>query len=87
VFFVADRTAWRNHSTTSGFAQHLIEDADSFGPMNKIMEIVQCHRKGAHLNTIEKLHIHAELVNNNHLNGLQTIHPNATFDTLIKTDH
>jgi len=64
-----------------------MEDAHSFGPMNKIMEIVHCHRKGAHLNTIEQSHIHAESVNNNNLNDPQTIHPNAIFDTLIKTDH
>ena len=80
-------TAWRNHSTTSSFAQHLIEEAHSFGPMNKIMEMVHCHKKGAHLNTIEKFHIHTESVTNNHLNDPQTIHPNAIFDTLIKTDH
>jgi hypothetical protein len=55
--------------------------------MNKIMEILHCHRKGAHLNTIEKFHIHAESVNNNHLNDPQMIHPNAIFDTLMKTDH
>jgi len=40
--------------------QHLIEEAHSFGPMNNIMEILQCHKKGAHLNTIEKFHIHTE---------------------------
>jgi len=79
-------TAWRNHSTTSNFAQHLIKEAHSFGPMNKVMEIVNCHKKGAHLNTIEKSHIHTESVKNNHLNDPQTIHPNAIFDTLIKID-
>ena len=38
-------TAWRNHSTTSNFAQHLIEEAHSFGPMNQIKEIVHYHKK------------------------------------------
>jgi len=78
--------AWCNHSTTSKFAQNLIEEAHSFGPMNQIMEIVHYHKKGAHLNTVEKFHIHTESVKNNHLNDPQTIHPNAIFDALIKTD-
>ena len=120
------KTAWRNHSTTSIFAQrnskmshpscvyinnrcryqsitqqyfcvidwylhllfaqHLIEEAHSFGPMNKIMKIVHCHKKGAKVNTIEKFHIHTELAKKNHLNDPQTILPNSIFDTLIKIE-
>jgi len=78
------KTAWCNHSTTSNFAQNLIEEAHSFGPMNQIMEIVHYHKKGAHLNILEKFHIHIESVKNNHLIDPQTIHPNAIFDALIK---
>jgi len=80
-------TAWRNLSTTSSFAQHLIEVAHSSEPMNQIMEIVHCHNKRPYLNTIERFHIHTESAKNNHLNDPQTIHPNAIFDTLLKTDH
>jgi len=79
-------TTWHNHSTTSNFAQHLIEEAHSFDPMNQIMEIVHYHKKGAHLNTIEKFHIHTESVKNNHRNDPQMIHRNVIFDALIKTD-
>jgi len=71
--------------TTSNFAQHLIEEAHTFDPMNQIMEIVHYPKKRAHLNT-EKFHIHIESVKNNHRNDPQTIHPNAIFDALIKTD-
>jgi hypothetical protein len=80
------KTAWRNHNTTSNFAQRLIEEAQSSDPMNKIMKIVHCYKKGAHLNTIEKFHTHTESAKNFHLNDPQTILPNAIFDTLIKTD-
>jgi len=55
--------------------------------MNQIMEIVHYHKKGAHLNILEKFHIHIESTKNNHLNDPQMIHPNIIFDTLIKTDH
>jgi hypothetical protein len=50
------------------------------------MQLLQCHKKAAHLNTIERFHIHAEFTANNHLNN-DTIFPNAIFDTLIKTHH
>jgi len=80
-------TAWRNLSTTSRFAQHHIEEGYSSGPMNKIMEIMHYHNKGTYLNNIKRFHIHTESAKNNHLIGLQTIHPNAIFDTFLKTDH
>jgi len=80
------KTAWHNQNTTSNFAQHLTEEAHSFGPMNQIMEIIHCHKKGAHLNTLERFHIHTESIRNNHLNDPQTKHPNAIFDTLTKND-
>ena len=50
-----NKTASRNHSKISNFAQHLTEETHSFGPMSHFMEIVQYHKKkGSHLNTIEK---------------------------------
>jgi len=41
-------------------------------------------KKGAHLNTLERFHIHTESAANNHLNDNHTIFPNAIFDTLAK---
>jgi len=76
------KTSWRK---TSNFAHHLTEETHSFGPMNQIMEIVQYHKKGEHINTIEKFHIHIESAKNSHLNDPQTIHPNAIFDIPLKT--
>jgi hypothetical protein len=52
--------------------------------MNNIMQIVHCHRKGAHLNTTERSHIRTEFTANNHLNDPQSIFPNAIFHTLTK---
>jgi hypothetical protein len=53
--------------------------------MNNIMQTVHCHKKGAHLNTIERFHIQTEFAANNHPNDPQTIFPNAIFNTLTKT--
>jgi len=55
--------------------------------MHDIMELLHYHRKGAHLNTLERFHIHTEAAKNNHLNEGHTIHPNAISDTLLKTNH
>jgi hypothetical protein len=69
---------------TSSFAQHLHEQAHSFGPFDNIMQVLHHHKK-AHLNTIERFYIHADYVANNHLNDSHSIFPNIIFDTLLKT--
>jgi hypothetical protein len=48
------------------------------------MQIIHCHRKRPHLNTIENLYIDAEAKNNNHLNDNHTFFLNAIFDVLLK---
>ena len=50
--------------------------------MNEIMQVLQRHKKGPHLNTIERFHVRAESITNNHLNDNHTIFPNAIFDVL-----
>jgi len=50
------------------------------------MQLLHYHRKAAHLNTLDRLHIHTEFAANNHLNDNQTIFQNAIFDTLAKTN-
>jgi hypothetical protein len=50
------------------------------------MQILRHHRKGPHLNTLERFYIHAEYTANNHLNNNHTIFPNKIFETLLK-DH
>jgi hypothetical protein len=48
------------------------------------MEVLQFHKKGVHLNTIEKFYIHKETVNNNHLNEEYTDTSNQIFNTILK---
>ena len=79
------KQAFRNNSHSSNFAKHLNEETHPFGSIHNIMQILQYHKKGAHMNTIERFHIHAEYTANNHLNDEHTIFPNAIFDTLLKT--
>jgi hypothetical protein len=55
--------------------------------MNNIMQVLHCHKKGPHLNMIERFHVHIESIANNHLNDDQTIFSNAIFDILLRTNH
>jgi hypothetical protein len=75
--------AFRNNSGTSSFAKHLNEYAHSFGNMDYTMQIIQ-QRKGPHLNTLEKFHIHEEAARNNHLKDDKTVIPNKIFEAIQK---
>jgi len=83
--FKEHEKAFKSHSHTSSFAKHLDEEAHSFGHMHDIMQILHYRRKGAHLNMLERFHIHTEAATNNHLNEGHTVYPNAIFDTLLRT--
>jgi len=85
--FLEHKKAFRSHSHNSSFAKHLDIEAHSFRHMHDIMQILHLNRKGTHLNTLERFHIHMEAAKNNHLNEGHTIYPNAIYDTLLKTHH
>jgi hypothetical protein len=80
------KTALCNNNQAYSFAKHLSDAAYSFGPMNEIMQVLHCHRKGPHLNMIERFHIRAESIRCNHLNDNHTIFSNAIFDTLLRSN-
>jgi len=46
------------------------------------MSILQFHKKGPHLNTLERFHIHKEATTHNHLNDEHTVTHNPIFDTI-----
>jgi hypothetical protein len=60
-----------NHN--SKYAQHLVEHEHTFGNIHNIMQVLQIKKKGTHLNTIKRFHIHKEAAQNNHLNDDHTI--------------
>jgi hypothetical protein len=45
------------------------------------MQILHYHKKGPHLNTMEKFHIYTEYLNGSHLNDEHTIFPKNIFDS------
>jgi len=82
VKFNEHKHAFRTNSHTSKFAQQLIEHNHSFGTIHNTMQILTHHRKGPHLNTLERFHIYAEYITNSHTNDNQTIFLNKLFDVL-----
>ena len=52
--------------------------------MPNIMQPLQLHKRGPHLNTLEKFHIYTEFRANNHLNDEHSITTNAIFNTLCQ---
>jgi hypothetical protein len=84
VRFNEKRNAFKTNSHTSNLAKHLIEQAHSFSSIQNTMQVLQRHRKGAHLNTIERYYIYAEITKNNHLNNEHNISPNKIFDALLE---
>ena len=78
------KRAFRHNYHMSKFAKNLNDQLHSFGPIHEVMHILQFHKKGPHLNTIERFHIHKEAASHNHLNDEHTITPNLIFDSVLK---
>jgi len=47
-----------HNSQTSRYALHLIEHSHTLGNMQDVMRVSQFQKKGIHLDTIERFHIH-----------------------------
>ena len=82
--FKEHRQAFEINSHISNYAKHIIEQSNTFGPIQNTMQPLQYLGKGTHLNTVERYYIHAEFSNNNHLNDEHTIHTNKIFEALLK---
>ena len=82
--FNENKNVFKTNSHTSNFAKYLIEQAHSFNSIQSTVQILQCHNKGAHLNTIQRYYIYAEFTKNNHLNDEHNVSPNKIFDALLE---
>jgi hypothetical protein len=78
------RSAFYHNSCSSNFALHLHDMAHSFGPIHNIMQVLHHPKKGAHLNTIERFHIHIEHAARKLAERRPSTIPNRIFETTIK---
>ena len=67
----------------SKFAQHLLDNKHSIGPMD-IVEILHIRKKGRMMSTLENFYIYKETKMNNQINDKATFRQNILFDTLIR---
>jgi len=68
------------------FAQHLLDNEHSTGPMQNITDIVHTTSKGRMLYTMGKFYVYKETKINNQMNDKWTVRPNIIFETLVQKD-
>jgi len=68
----------------STFAQHVINEGHSFGPVKEITNVIHYERKRKMLDTLEKFYIYGETKNGNQINDRLTVQSNPTFETIVK---
>jgi hypothetical protein len=83
IRFKENALAYKNNSSNSAYAQHLIYHGHSLGHMEDIMDIIFTTHKGKHLVTIEKYQIYQKTKKGIHINYRSTITKNTTFDVIM----
>jgi len=65
------------------YTLHLTEHSHTLRNMQDVMRVLQFQKKGIHLDTIERFHIHRQAAINNHLNDDHTLSVNRIFDSIL----
>jgi hypothetical protein len=73
-------------SQKSHFAQRLLENGHSIGPIENIMEIIYPTTKGRQMDTIEKFHMYKITCEGTQINDKNTSKPNAIYDAIIRKE-
>ena len=66
------------------YAQHLLENKHSIGPININMEVLYVMRKGRVMATLEKFHVYQETNLGRQINDKNTVTQNILFDTILQ---
>jgi hypothetical protein len=74
---------YKYNTNKSKFAQHLLDNKHSIGPIEDIMEVLYKTNKGKLMDTMERYYIYKEMQMNNQINDRNTAKPNIIFDTLV----
>ena len=75
---------YKYNTRKSKFATHLLDHNHPIGNIQNTMTILYTHKKGIHLNTIERFHIHAETLRSNQLNEDYADTTNPIFNTILQ---
>ena len=74
---------FKNGNGKSKFAQHLLDNTHSMGPMENVMEILRTMNKETMLNTLENFHIYKGTKMDNKINDKETVRQNILFDGVL----
>jgi hypothetical protein len=70
----------------SSFAQHLLDNGHSIGPIEDIMETIHITKKGQLMDSMERVYIYREGQIENQINDRLTVKPNIIFDVIVRND-
>jgi hypothetical protein len=79
--------AIKNNNSHSGYSNYIRNPGHKYGPITDTMNIIKTHKKGKHMNTLEKYHIHKLYANNLHMNDSAIEPNNSTFKILHRIDN
>ena len=68
----------------SKFAQHLLDEGHTFGPMESVMDVIQYARKGKMMAALERFHIYDITQRGVQINDKLTVQHNLIFDILVR---
>ena len=77
---------YKSRHGNSKFAQHLLDNKHSTGPMQDVMKILHINKKGKMMNTLENFYVYKETKANNQINDKGIFRHNIKFDTIIHRD-
>jgi hypothetical protein len=78
--------AIRNNNSNSGYSNVILNTGHKYGTITDTMDIIRTHRKGKHLNTLEKYHIYKISRENIQMNDTNTDTHNPIFQALHETN-
>jgi predicted transcriptional regulator len=82
--FKEHKRAFFHNTNHSKYAKHLLEYRHPFGNIDDTMTVLKHHRKGPHLNTVERYYIHKETLLDNHINEEYTDTTNHIFNAILQ---
>ena len=81
--FNEHKCSFTHNYQSSKYPMHLLEHSHTLGNMQDVMRVLQFQKKGIHLDSIQRFHIHRQAAKNNHLNDDHTLSANRIFDSIL----
>ena len=83
VRFREHKYDYQNMHRKLKYAQHLLDEGHSFGPIEETMHIIQYACKGR-MNALENFHIYETTIRGIQINDRMTVQKNPILDTILR---